>query len=72
MRSCHEKYAGNPLNPYFCNNLDNFILDTKPFLWIHGHTHSEFDYFLGDTRVICNPLGYPGENSYFNVKVVDI
>lgn len=27
-------------------------------LWIHGHTHHEFDYMIHDTRVVCNPRGY--------------
>lgn len=31
-------------------------------LWVHGHTHDPFDYALGDTRVICNPRGYPREH----------
>ena len=30
-------------------------------LWIHGHTHISFDYQVGDTRVVCNARGYPGE-----------
>lgn len=34
-------------------------------LWVHGHTHSSFDYMAGETRVVCNPFGYaancPGE-----------
>jgi len=27
-------------------------------LWIHGHTHTGFDYRIGDSRVVCNPRGY--------------
>jgi len=27
-------------------------------LWVHGHTHTAFDYFAEGTRVICNPRGY--------------
>jgi hypothetical protein len=27
-------------------------------LWIHGHTHTAFDYTVGNTRVVCNPRGY--------------
>jgi predicted phosphodiesterase len=30
-----------------------------PDLWIHGHIHSNRDYTIGKTRVICNPRGYP-------------
>lgn len=29
-------------------------------VWVHGHTHHEFDYMVGDTRVLCNPRGYVG------------
>jgi hypothetical protein len=26
-------------------------------LWIHGHTHTSFDYEARGTRVVCNPRG---------------
>ena len=28
-------------------------------VWIHGHTHTSFDYRIQGTRVVCNPRGYP-------------
>jgi hypothetical protein len=31
-----------------------------PRYWLHGHVHKSLDYTIGDTRVICNPRGYPG------------
>jgi len=27
-------------------------------LWTHGHTHEDFDYMVGSTRIVCNPRGY--------------
>ena len=30
----------------------------KSDLWIDGHTHSEFDYTLVNSRVVCNPRGH--------------
>jgi hypothetical protein len=30
-----------------------------PRCWLHGHVHKSLDYTIGDTRVICNPRGYP-------------
>jgi predicted phosphodiesterase len=33
--------------------------DNAPSLWIHGHIHSNRDYTVGGTRVVCNPRGYP-------------
>lgn len=63
--SVHPRYAGQLLNyAYFSDVLETF--DTPPRLWIHGHTHNSFDYMVGETRVICNPHGYPGENAAFD------
>jgi Icc-related predicted phosphoesterase len=65
-RSVHAKYAGQVLNHAFFSALDAEIEEWKPAYWIHGHTHVGFDYMLGETRVICNPKGYPGENAGFD------
>jgi Icc-related predicted phosphoesterase len=61
-KSVAPAFVGNPWNCFFHNDLEELIHITKPALWIHGHTHSHFDYLIGNypntTRVICNPLGY--------------
>lgn len=59
--SIHERFRGQKLNGAFASDLSELILDTKPVLWFHGHTHDSFDYMVGDTRVLCNPRGYVGE-----------
>jgi predicted phosphodiesterase len=56
-------YAGHPANPGFV--LDLSALMGKAALWIHGHTHTAFDYDVSGTRVVCNPRGYPGEPTGF-------
>jgi predicted phosphodiesterase len=49
------------VNGAYSSNLDQFILDHPNIaLWIHGHTHHEFDYMIGQTRILCNPRGYIG------------
>lgn len=60
-RSVASQYANDPLNPAFASRLEDLIETYKPALWIHGHTHVPCDYQIFDTRVICNPRGYPGE-----------
>jgi DNA repair exonuclease SbcCD nuclease subunit len=48
-------------------NIGAFCLDLVPFiertpqiaLWVHGHTHTERDYRIGDTRIFCNAHGLP-------------
>lgn len=49
------------MNGAYRSNLEEFIMSRPQIkLWVHGHTHSEFDYMVGDTRVVCNPRGYVG------------
>jgi predicted phosphodiesterase len=66
--SIGEQYKNDTLmNGGYASNLSEFILDhPKIKVWTHGHMHQHFDYTMGDTRVICNPRGYPGEVPDFN------
>jgi hypothetical protein len=61
--SVAKRYANDPLNPAFASRLENIIEKYRPDLWIHGHTHVPCDYELFDTRIVCNPRGYPRETS---------
>ncbi|MEL7023237.1 MAG: metallophosphoesterase [Pseudomonadota bacterium] len=45
----------------YVSDLDTFVEESQASLWIHGHLHAPSDYTLGDTRVLCNPKGYPDE-----------
>jgi len=62
LTSIAKRYANDSLNPAFASRLEDIIEKHRPELWIHGHTHVPCDYELFDTRVVCNPGGYPGEN----------
>lgn len=55
-------YATDSLSPFFIVDLEKMIKEFQPRLWVHGHTHNSFDYQLRDTRIVCNPRGYKGEN----------
>jgi predicted phosphodiesterase len=56
-------YANHRANPGFVVDLDEAM--GVAALWIHGHTHAYFDYRVRGTRVVCNPRGYPGEQTGF-------
>ena len=66
--SIHGKYKNDHLmNGGYYSDLSEFILDRPQIrVWTHGHMHDCFDYQIGETRVVCNPHGYPGENFHFN------
>jgi len=59
-QSTHPRYQHDTLmNGAYSSSLDEFILDHPQIkLWTHGHTHEDFDYLIGTTRVFCNPRGY--------------
>jgi len=73
--SVADCYKGQMLNGAYRSHLENVMLDnTNIALWCHGHTHHPFDYQVGETRVVCNPRGYPGESSFssFEFKYLEI
>jgi len=70
LGSLHAQYADNPWNPCFISDLE-YLMGDGVDLWMHGHTHNNFDYRVHGTRVVCNPRGYPNplgnwENMMFN------
>jgi predicted phosphodiesterase len=68
--SVAEQWAESWLTPAFSSQLpDEFFV--APALWIHGHTHSSRDYVRGNTRVVCNPRGYPSRKRGFENKEFD-
>jgi hypothetical protein len=58
--STHPKYQHQHImNGGYSSELDDFILDHPQIkLWTHGHTHEDFDYQIGNCRILCNPRGY--------------
>jgi Icc-related predicted phosphoesterase len=75
--STHPRYKNETImNGAYSSNLDDFILDNRQIkLWTHGHTHEDFDYRIGTTRVVCNPRGYDGHEDRadtFTLKYVEI
>lgn len=59
LLSIAERYSKDGLTAYFVNDLPDELVNKADY-WIHGHTHSIFDYKVGDCRVICQPFGYQG------------
>jgi Icc-related predicted phosphoesterase len=75
--STHPRYQTEVImNGAYSSRLDDFILNHPQIkLWTHGHTHEEFDYMIGNTRVVCNPRGYINYEDRaddFKLKYVEI
>lgn len=69
-KSVPPEFEFDEVTPAFCSDLSALIQEFQPAVWIHGHTHSCFDYHVGNTRIVCNPHGYPYENPDFEPALV--
>lgn len=75
--STHPRYTHQTLmNGGYSSDLSELILGHPEIkLWTHGHTHENFDYMIGETRIFCNPRGYINyekKADYFELKCVEI
>lgn len=55
--SLAARYADDLASAGFVSHLPALVREPVA-LWIHGHTHTAFDYVTDGTRVVCNPRGY--------------
>jgi predicted phosphodiesterase len=55
--SLAPRYAEDVASAGFVNHLPTLAREPVA-LWIHGHTHTSFDYTVNGARVVCNPRGY--------------
>ena len=63
------KFKGSFCNPLFSSDLVEYMINyyvPMPRYWIYGHTHTPGKATILDTQFICNPRGYPNENSKFD------
>lgn len=63
--SVAPRWQGDAVTPAYVSDLSSLIDRRQPALWVHGHTHTSFDYLVepldgSPTRVICNPRGHGG------------
>jgi len=64
-----------PYNQWFYCDLDT-LMEThqqKIGAWFYGHTHTPLDTTMYEIPVLCNPIGYPDENTDSNFqKSIDL
>lgn len=77
LGSLDARYAHDIVSAGFLSRRPDLVMQAD--LWVHGHTHTGFDYRLDHARVVCNPRGYVSrrtgalENPAFDWhKVVEI
>ena len=68
--SIAPRFASDWATSGFASALPDSFFEV-PVLWIHGHTHTRFDYRVGNCRVVCNPRGYKLWGGDFEVDDFD-
>lgn len=75
MALIHERYKttdDEPFNQWFASSLDPLIGSHTHHLplWIYGHTHDPSRKRMFQTDMVCNPLGYEGENKHPDLDLI--
>jgi len=70
--TCAAEHKSDILRYAYHSDLDNFIFDTQPELWIYGHDHKSAIHQLGSTVIASNQLGYPHEQLGSTIAVIEI
>ena len=53
-----EEFKGSRINGAFTSDL-NMLIEALPIdYWIYGHSHTNEETVIGNTRIVCNQLGY--------------
>ncbi len=52
------QHLGSDINSGFATELGDFIADSRIDVWIYGHSHTNIDATIGNTRIVSNQLGY--------------
>jgi Icc-related predicted phosphoesterase len=72
FKSIHPMYQNDTyMNGGYASDLE-YMMGSNIKLWLHGHTHTPWDYDVNGTRVVCNPRGYPGERANYTDKVLEV
>lgn len=58
--SISPKFRSGDNHGFFNPLLADLLKRRLCRLWVHGHTHDSCDYYVNETRVVCNPYGYHG------------
>lgn len=53
-----QHHMGSKLNGAFATELGKFIADSRIDVWIYGHSHTNIDKTIGNTKITSNQLGY--------------
>ena len=72
-----HKHQASLLSSAFVSDLDHLIEKSKATYWVYGHTHTNIQGKIGETKIITNQLGYVScrehiSNKFSNSYVIEL
>lgn len=67
-----KRYRNDKETGFFSFDGEEYVKNTSAKVWIYGHTHTPNDFEWHGVRLICNQLGYPGENMNLCDKRIEL
>lgn len=65
-----ELYKHSQLNGAYVSDLDYLFYDNPQIKYsIYGHNHTKADIQINETRLLCNPRGYPDEKVFRDFRL---
>lgn len=64
----------HPANSAYYEDITEMLLDSDIKVACHGHVHKPVDYLVGETRIVSNPRGYHGAQTFgknFEFKIIN-
>lgn len=58
LQTVAPEHLTSTLRTAFVTDLDAFIENSRIDYWVYGHSHTNIDCQVGNTKIVCNQLGY--------------
>jgi len=65
------EYLNQKENIFYYTDNEEILKKSGCSVHIFGHTHQSLDFNMDGIRMICNPLGYPTNNTYNVIKQIE-
>lgn len=64
LQTVAPQHQNSILRSAFSSDLEELIKNSRIDYWVYGHSHTNIDCQVGQTKIICNQLGYVSSNEH--------
>jgi predicted phosphodiesterase len=66
-----EKHTFSDTNCFYASKCNMYFVEPIK-AWIYGHTHTPNKTVMNNIKFVCNPKGYPSENTIIKYETIDV